>query len=107
MTPLHWAVKRRNIKACEILIKNNSNINSKDLVLMLISDRKNSLVYSFIHQKFAFSIFTVILRGFPMVYRLKWDGLISETTAWCLRIFRSLQTSLFRNLDIYMYDDDE
>jgi hypothetical protein len=35
MTPLHWAVKRKNIKSCEILIKSNANINAKDIVQFL------------------------------------------------------------------------
>ena len=35
MTALHWATKRNHYKACEILIKNFSDLDAKDIVILL------------------------------------------------------------------------
>ena len=35
MTALHWAVKRKNFKICEILIKNHSYLDTKDIVYII------------------------------------------------------------------------
>ena len=59
MTGLHWACKKNNFPMARLLMDYNSDVDAKDIVILIIKDRKNTHVFCFITEIYQISLFAI------------------------------------------------